>query len=293
MVEKKKISVKTIQKFKNDGQKITALTAYDYSTAKYLDESGVDIVLIGDSLAMVALGYETTHAIGMEEMLIFTKAVARGATRAMVAVDMPFMSYHTDIATAIKNAGEMIRAGAKAVKIEGGGDYILQVIERCVQSGIPVIGHLGFTPQFLNTIGGYNIQGKSFANTLEILEQAKKLEKAGVFAIVLEMVPEESAKYITDNLNIPTIGIGAGRYCSGQILVSDDIFGKFSDFTPKFARKYADLSLLIQNSAKQYIEEVKNGKFPNTEEVFNLSEEELRQLKIHTEKHSTNDVGLC
>ena len=284
MTEKKKISVKAIQKLKNDGQKITALTAYDYSTAKYLDEAGLDIVLIGDSLAMVALGYETTHSIGMEEMLIFTKAVARGAKRAMVAVDMPFMSYHTDIWTAIKNAGEMIRAGAKAVKIEGGGDYILQVIERCVQSGIPVIGHLGFTPQFLNTIGGYNIQGKSFAATLEILEQAKKLEKAGVFAIVLEMVPEESAKYITENLTVPTIGIGAGRFCSGQILVSDDIFGKFSDFTPKFARKYADLSLLIQNSAKQYIEEVKNGKFPNEEEVFNLSEEELRQLNIHSSK---------
>jgi len=285
----KKISVKTIQKLKNDGQKITALTAYDYSTAKYLDEAGVDIVLIGDSLAMVALGYETTHSIGMEEMLIFTKAVAKGAARALVATDMPFMSYHSDIATAVKNAGEMVRAGARAVKIEGGGKYILEVVERCVQAGIPVIGHLGFTPQFLNTIGGYNIQGKTFNTTLEILEQAKDLEKAGVFAIVLEMVPEESAKYITDNLTVPTIGIGAGRYCSGQILVSDDVFGKFSDFTPKFARKYADLSLLIQNSAKQYVEEVKNGKFPSEEEVFKLSEEELKQLEIHT----TNGIEQC
>lgn len=279
----KKISVKTIQKLKNDGQKITSLTAYDYSTAKYLDEAGVDIVLVGDSLAMVALGYETTHSIGMEEMLVFTKAVAKGAKRALVAVDMPFMSYHTDIATAIKNAGEMIRVGAKAIKIEGASDYILEVVERCVQSGIPVIGHLGFTPQFLNTIGGYNIQGKSYAATLEILEKAKQLEKAGVFAIVLEMVPEESAKYITDNLTVPTIGIGAGRYCSGQILVSDDIFGKFSDFTPKFARKYGDLRLLIQNTAEQYVKEVKNGKFPSEEEVFNLSEDELMQLEIHTQ----------
>lgn len=278
----KKITVKTIQKLKNAGQKITALTAYDYSTAKYLDEAGVDIVLVGDSLAMVALGYETTHSIGMEEMLVFTKAVAKGANRALVAVDMPFMSYHTDIASAIKNAGEMIRIGAKAIKLEGASEYILSVIERCVQSGIPVIGHLGFTPQFLNTLGGYNIQGKSYAATLEILEQAKKLEKAGVFAIVLEMVPEESAKYITDNLNVPTIGIGAGRHCSGQILVSDDIFGKFCDFTPKFARKYGDLSLLIKNCAKQYIEETKNGKFPSEEEIFKLSDEELRQLEIHT-----------
>lgn len=285
----KKISVKTIQKLKNDGQKITSLTAYDYSTAKYLDEAGVDIVLVGDSLAMVALGYETTHSIGMEEMLVFTKAVAKGAPRALVAVDMPFMSYHTDIPTAIKNAGEMIRIGARAIKIEGASDYILEVIERCVQSGIPVIGHLGFTPQFLNTIGGYNIQGKSYTATIEILEQAKKLEKAGVFAIVLEMVPEESAKYITDNLTVPTIGIGAGRYCSGQILVSDDIFGKFSDFTPKFARKYGDLRLLIQNTAKQYVEEVKNGKFPSEEEVFRLSEEELKQLNIHT----SNGVESC
>lgn len=280
----KKITAKTIQKLKNDGQRITSLTAYDYSTAKYLDEAGVDIVLVGDSLAMVALGYETTHAIGMEEMLVFTKAVAKGATRALVAVDMPFMSYHTDVAAAIKNAGEMIRVGAKAIKIEGASDYILEVIQRCVQSGIPVIGHLGFTPQFLNTIGGYNIQGKSYATTLEILEQAKKLEKAGVFAIVLEMVPEESAKYITDNLTVPTIGIGAGRYCSGQILVSDDIFGKFSDFTPKFARKFGDLSLLIRNTAKQYVEEVKNGTFPSEEEIFKLSEEELKQLEIHTIK---------
>lgn len=278
----KKISVNSIRKLKREGQKIAALTAYDYSTAKYLDESGVDIILIGDSLAMVALGYETTHAIGMEEMLVFTKAVAKGAKRAMVAVDMPFMSYHTSVSDAIKNAGDLVKVGAKAVKIEGANDYILEVIERCVQCGIPVIGHLGFTPQFLNTIGGYNIQGKSFTATLEILEQAKRLEKAGVFAIVLEMVPEESSKYITDNLSVPTIGIGAGRYCSGQILVSDDVFGKFSDFTPKFARKYADLQMLIQNSAESYVKDVREGKFPSEEEVFKLSEEELRQLEIHT-----------
>lgn len=278
----KKISVNTIQKLKNDGQKITALTAYDYSTAKYLDEAGLDIVMAGDSLAMVALGYETTHSIGMEEMLVFTKAVARGATRALVVADMPFMSYHTDVATAVKNAGEMIRAGARAVKFEGSNDYILDVIQRCVQSGIPVMGHLGFTPQYLNTLGGYNIQGKSFDATLEILEKAKDLEKAGVFSMVLEMVPEESAKYITDNLTVPTIGIGAGRYCSGQILVSDDIFGKFCDFTPKFARKYGDLSLLIKNCAKDYIKDVQEGKFPSDDEVFKLSEEELNQLKIHS-----------
>lgn len=280
----KKVSINTIQKHKNEGKKITALTAYDYSTAKYLDESGVDIIMVGDSLAMVALGYETTHSIGMDEMLVFTKAVARGVKSSLVIADMPFMSYHSDLATAVKNAGEMLKVGAKAIKLEGCNKHILDVIERCTQSGVPVMGHLGFTPQFLNTIGGYNIQGKSYAKTLEILEQAKKLEQAGVFSIVLEMVPEESAKYITDNLNIPTIGIGAGRYCSGQILVSDDIFGKFSDFTPKFARKYGDLSLLIKNCTTQYINDVQNGNFPSEEEIFKLSEEELKQLEIHTIK---------
>ena len=275
-----RITVNTIQKLKNEGQKITSLTAYDYSTAKYLDESGIDIILVGDSLAMVVLGYETTCAIGIEEMLIFTKAVARGAKNTLVTADMPFMSYHANVSDAVKNAGELIRAGAGAVKIEGGSKHILEVVERCVQSGIPVMGHLGFTPQSLNTIGGYNVQGKSYDATLEMLEQAKNLEKAGAFSIVLEMVPEESAKYITDNLTIPTIGIGAGRYCSGQILVSDDIFGKYSDFTPKFARKYGDLRLLMQNCAKQYIEEVKTGKFPNEEEVFKLRSEELNKLDI-------------
>lgn len=277
----KRTTIKTVQKLKNEGQKITALTAYDYSTAKYLDEAGVDIVMVGDSLAMVALGYETTHSIGMEEMLVFTKAVVKGAKRALVVADMPFMSYHSDIATAVKNAGEMIKIGAQAIKIEGGGKYILDVIERCTQSGIPVMGHLGFTPQLLNTLGGYKIQGKSYAATLEILEMAKELEKAGIFGIVLEMMPEESAKYVTDNLNIPTIGIGAGRFCSGQILVSDDIFGKFCDFTPKFARKYGDLSLLIKNCATQYIKDVHNSKFPSEEEVFKLSEEETKQLELH------------
>lgn len=285
----KKNSVKTIQKMKNEGEKISVLTAYDYSTSKYIDEAGVDIILIGDSLAMVALGYETTHSIGMDEMLVFTKAVARGAKRALVVVDMPFMSYHSDLGKAIENAGQMIRAGAHAIKIEGGGKYILEVVERCTQSGIPVMAHLGFTPQFLNTIGGYNIQGKSYGATLEILEQAKKLEKAGAFAVVLEMVPEESAQYISENLSIPTIGIGAGRHCSGQVLVSDDVFGKFSDFSPKFARKYADLKGLILDSSKSFIADVKNGSFPSENEVFNLAEDELKQLRLR----NNVEVEIC
>lgn len=264
----KKVTVKTIQKYKDDGNKFSVLTAYDYSTAKYLDEAGIDIVLIGDSLAMVALGYETTNAIGVDEMLIFTKAVAKGVNHAMVVTDMPFLSYHTDIPTAVRNCGLMIKNGANAVKIEGFSDYILSVIERLTDSGIPVVGHLGFTPQFLNTLGGYKIQGKTSEAAERILEQAKKLEKAGVFSIVLEMVPEHSAKYITENINVPTISCGAGRYCDAQVLVSDDVFGKFSDFKPKFARKYGDMHELIYNCAKKFNDDVKNGRFPNEDEVF-------------------------
>ena len=277
----KRVTVKTIQKIKDSGEKFSVLTAYDYSTAKYIDEAGVDIILIGDSLAMVALGYETTHYVGVEEMEIFTGAVARGTKRAMVVTDMPFMSYNVSVEDALKNTSRMIKAGASAVKIEGANEHILKVITRCVQSGIPVMGHLGFTPQLLNTIGGYNIQGKSFDTTLEILDSAKKLEAAGVFSIVLELMPEESAKFIADNLNVPVISCGAGKYCSGQVLVSDDVFGKYSEFKPKFARKYGDMKTLIFNCAKQFDEDVKNGKFPSDDEIFSLSEEELKQLRLH------------
>lgn len=264
----KKITVNTLRKYKESNQKFSVLTAYDYSTAKYIDEAGIDVVLIGDSLAMVALGYETTNAIGVDEMAIFTKAVAKGVNHAMVITDMPFLSYHTDIPTAIKNCGQMIKLGANGVKIEGFSDYILEVIKRCVASGIPVIGHLGFTPQFMNTLGGYKIQGKNQEAAEKILEQAKQLEKAGAFAIVLEMIPQECGKFITENINIPTISCGAGKYCDAQVLVCDDVFGKFSEFKPKFARKYGDMKNLIFNCAKQFDEDVKSGKFPSEDEVF-------------------------
>lgn len=275
----KKITVRTLQKYKENGEKFCALTAYDYSTAKYLDEAGIDLILIGDSLAMVALGYETTHSVGIEEMTIFTKAVSRGAKNAMIVTDMPFMSYTIDFSSALINIGNVIKNGANAVKLEGCNEYILELVKRSTQMGVPVLGHIGFTPQSENVIGGHIIQGKNVEATLNILKQAKALEKAGAFAIVLEMVPEESAKFITENLHIPTISCGAGKYCDGQILVSDDIFGKYSDFTPKFARKYADMQTLIINSAKQYRDDVINGKFPNENEVFKLSQEEAQQLK--------------
>lgn len=277
----KKVSVNTLQKYKDNGEKFSMLTAYDYSTAKYFDEAGIDVLLVGDSLSMVILGYDSTTKVSMEEMTVFTKAVARGANRAFIVADLPFMSYHTSLESALTNAGSMIKNGANAVKIEGCSEHILNVVKRCTESGIPVMGHLGFTPQFLNTIGGYNIQGKSYDSTLAILEQAKKLEQAGAFSVVLEMVPEECAKYISENLNIPTVSCGAGRYCTGQVLVSDDMLGKYSDFKPKFVRRYADMKSLILDAAKQYDFDVKNGKFPADDEVYTLPEDELKQLELH------------
>lgn len=274
----KKTTVKTIQNLKNRNEKIAVLTAYDYSTAKYIDEAGADIILVGDSLANVALGYSSTHTVSMNEMTIFVGAVARGVSRAMVIGDMPFMSYNVSEQEAVRNAGEMVKAGANAIKIEGCNDYLLNVIKRCVQSGVPVLGHLGFTPQSENALGGHSIQGKSLDSTLQILEQAKELEKVGVFAIVLEMVPEESAKYITEHLTVPTIGIGAGRYCSGHVLVSDDMLGKFSDYKPKFVRQYANMKNVILDAVKNYCSDIKSGKYPSEEEVYFLTEDEALKL---------------
>lgn len=278
----KKVNTKYISEIKRENKKFSALTAYDYSTARVLDEAGIDIILVGDSLAMVALGYENTNNISIDEMKIFTKAVAKGVSRAMVICDMPFMSYHSDIATAITNIGEAIKAGANAVKIEGKGEYIYSLVKRCTDFGIPVIGHIGFTPQAINAIGGHYIQGKTYDATLELLEQAKKLQEAGAFAIVLEMVPEESAKYITENLSIATISCGAGRYCDGQVLVSDDVFGKYSNFKPKFARRYGDMRKLIYECAVQYDRDVKSGSFPAKEEVFHTEDEGLKKYEIST-----------
>ena len=274
----KKVTVSTLQKIKDNNEKFSVLTAYDYSVAKYCDEAGIDVILVGDSLGMVILGYDSTTYVEMDEMKVFTKAVSRGANRAMVVADMPFMSYNTDLSNALKNAGDLIKCGANAVKIEGCNDYIVELVKRCTQSGIPVMAHLGFTPQFLNAIGGYNIQGKSYEATIEILEQAKKLEQAGAFSVVLEMVPEESAKYIDEHLTIPTVSCGGGKYCTGQVVVSDDMFGKYSEFKPKFVRRYCDMKSIILNAIKQYDYDVKNGLFPSADEVYTMPDEELQKL---------------
>ncbi len=273
------MNISKLHKLKEEGKKIVGITAYDYSTAKIIEQSGVDLILVGDSLAMVALGYRDTYVVGIDEMVVFTKAVAKGAPKSFIVGDMPFMSYNISIEQGLENAGKMIKAGASAIKIEGANNYLLTLVSRCVQSGIPVLAHLGFTPQFMNIIGGHKIQGKTYDATLNLLEWGTRLAEAGAFGLVLEMVPEESAKFITDNLPIPTIGIGAGRYCSGQILVSDDILGKYTDFTPKFARQYANLNNIIQNAVCNYAADVRSGSFPAENEVFNLSETEYNKLK--------------
>lgn len=271
-------TVNTFQKLKNNDEKIVMLTAYDYSTAQVLEEADVDGILVGDSLAMVALGYKDTYNITINEMLIFIKAVARGAKNSFIVGDMPFMSYNLSVEQGLDNAAKMIKAGASAVKMEGCNDYMISLIKRCVESGIPVLGHLGFTPQLMNTIGGHKIQGKTVDAAEKILESAKKLEEAGCFAIVLELIPAESAKYITESISVPTIGIGAGKYCSGQIVVTDDILGKFTDFAPKFVKKYANLHDIVLNSLEEYKNDVKNELFPSVNESFVLPKEELCKL---------------
>lgn len=271
-------TVSTFQRLKDNGEKIAMLTAYDYSTAQVLDKAEIDGILVGDSLAMVALGYENTYNITIDDMLIFIKAVARGAKNSFIIGDMPFLSYNLTVEQGLENAGKMIKAGANAVKLEGCNEHILSLVKRCVESGIPVLGHLGFTPQLMNTIGGYKIQGKTSDKIETILESAKKLQDAGCFGIVLELMPAESAKYITENLNIPTIGIGAGVNCSGQIVVIDDILGKFTDFTPKFVKKYADLNESVSNAVFAYKKEVKEEIFPSEKESFELNKEEKEKL---------------
>lgn len=275
----KQVSTLTLKKYKSEGRKIVCLTAYDYSTAKILDNAGVDVILVGDSLAMVALGHRTTHAVTMEEMLHHAKAVTRGAQNALVVADLPFMSYQVDVTQAITNAGRFIKeAQAQAVKLEGATEMTLDIISRLVGMGIPVMGHLGFTPQSIHGLGGTRVQGRTADEAIHLLEDSLELQKAGAFSVVLEMVPAEVGKMISQRLSIPTIGIGAGCECDGQILVTDDLLGKYTDFKPRFVRRYANLDEVCTEAIKQYADDVKKKTFPNEAESFALTKEEADEL---------------
>ncbi len=277
---KKSVSTLTLQKYKEQGRKIVALTAYDYSTAKILDNAGVDLILVGDSLAMVALGHKTTHAVSMEEMLHHTKAVTRGAHTPLVVADLPFMSYQVDVTQAITNAGRFIKeAQAQAVKLEGATELNLEIVRRLVGMGIPVMGHLGFTPQSIHGFGGTKVQGKSAREAAKLVQDSLALEEAGVFSLVLEMVPDKVAQIISEKLSIPTVGIGAGNACDGQILVTDDLLGKYTDFQPRFVRRYANLDETCMDAIKNYADDVMKQEFPNDSESFQFSDEEEAELK--------------
>jgi 3-methyl-2-oxobutanoate hydroxymethyltransferase len=276
----KQISTLTFQKYKNEGRKIVALTCYDYSMAKILDKAGVDLILVGDSLAMVALGHQTTHAVTMDEMVHHTKAVTRGVTTAFVVADLPFMSYQVDVTQAITNAGRFIKeARAHAVKLEGATRLNLETIERLVGMGVPVMGHLGFTPQSIHALGGTRVQGRSAREAAKLIEDSIALEQAGCFSLVLEMVPSPVAKIISERLTIPTVGIGAGNWCDGQILVTDDLLGKFTDFQPRFVRRYANLAEICNEAINNYASDVRDGAFPDSNESFTFPEEEEARLR--------------
>lgn len=266
--QRKKVTTAVIREMKKKGEKITMLTAYDYAMASMLDDVGIEMLLVGDSLGMVVLGYDSTLPVTMDDMLHHTKAVCRGAKNAMVVSDLPFMSYQCSVAQAVGNAGRFLQeAGAHAVKLEGGRE-IAESVQRMTVSGIPVVGHLGLTPQSVQQFGGFKIQGREEAAARRITEDAKILEEAGAFSIVLECVPAELARQITDSLSIPTIGIGAGAGCDGQVLVVNDMLGMYERFLPKFVKKYANLNEHIREGARQYLEEVKGGAFPDEKHSF-------------------------
>jgi 3-methyl-2-oxobutanoate hydroxymethyltransferase len=267
-VKLNKITTSAIRGMKQKGEKIVVLTAYDYPTAAALEEASVDILMVGDSLGMVVLGYDSTLPVTMEEMLHHTKAVSRAARRTMVIGDMPFMSYQVSVEEAVRNAGRFMQeGGAHAVKLEGGRD-MADAVRRIVSCGIPVMGHLGLTPQSIHQFGGFKVQGREEAAAQRIMEDAKILEEAGAFSLVLECVPAALAEKITRSLTIPTIGIGSGPHCDGQVLVVNDMLGTFEKFTPKFVKKYADLNDRIKEAVKQYCEEVRTGAFPRAEHSF-------------------------
>ena len=263
---------------KAKGEKLSMLTAYDYSTAKLEDESGINGRLVGDSLGNVVLGYEDTVSVTMEDMIHHGAAVARGAKNALVVVDMPFMSYEVTVEEAVRNAGRLMKEGrAGAVKLEG-GVRVAEQIRAIVKAGIPVMGHIGLTPQSINVFGGFKVQGKSEEAARALLADAKAVEEAGAFAVVIEAVPAALAQMITDAVSIPTIGIGAGAGCDGQILVYQDMLGMFSDFTPKFVKRYANVGEVMREAFANYAAEVASGAFPTVEHTYKIKDDVLEKL---------------
>ena len=273
-----KNTVSTFREQKAKGEKISMLTAYDYSTAKLMDEAGINGILVGDSLGMVMLGYEDTLPVTMEDMIHHTAAVCRGAKNTLVVGDMPFISYQVSVEEAVYNAGRLMKEGrCQAVKLEGGASVCPQ-IRAITNASIPVMAHIGLTPQSINAFGGFKVQGKSEEAAKKLLEDAKAVEEAGAFAVVLECVPAKLAELISKSISIPTIGIGAGAGCDGQILVYQDMLGLFSDFTPKFVKKYANVGEMMTQAFRDYIADVQEGSFPAPEHTFAISEDVIKKL---------------
>lgn len=273
-----KNTVITFKDSKIKNEKITMLTAYDYSMAKLIDEAGINGILVGDSLGMVCLGYEDTLSVTMEDIIHHTKAVVRGARNSLVVADMPFMSYQTSVYDAVVNAGRLIKEGrAQAVKLEGGIE-VCDKIQAIVNASIPVMAHIGLTPQSVNAFGGFKVQGKDEIAARRLIQESKAVEKAGAFAVVLECVPEKLAKIITEEIDIPTIGIGAGVNCDGQILVYQDMLGMFNDFSPKFVKRYANIGDEMKKAFNEYISEVRDSIFPEEKHSFKIDDEVIEKL---------------
>ncbi|HBJ31785.1 MAG TPA: 3-methyl-2-oxobutanoate hydroxymethyltransferase [Dehalococcoidia bacterium] len=273
-----RLTIKDLQDMKARGEKIPMMTAYDYTSGKLLEQAGISLMLVGDSLGMVVLGYDSTVPVTMGDMLHHIKTVVRGTEKAHIVGDLPFMSYHAEVSEAIRNAGRILKeGGAQSIKLEGGQE-MAETVNRIVKSGIPVMGHVGLTPQSVNQLGGYRVQGKTISDAIRLMEDTRALEEAGAYAVVLECVPAALAQMITDRLSIPTIGIGAGAGCDGQVQVLHDFLGLFTDFLPKHARRYANLAETIQDAASQYISDVHLGKFPTDKESYKMSQSVLDEL---------------
>jgi len=273
------VTITQLKEMKQKGERIPMLTAYDYSTAKFLDEVGIPLILVGDSLGMVVLGYDSTLPVTMDVMIHHTKAVVRGVQRALVVGDMPFMSYQTSAEDALRNAARFLQeAGAHAVKLEG-GEHMASTVHRLVENGIPVQGHIGLTPQSIHQLGGYRVQGRDAETAAKLLRDAQALEQAGVFSIVLEGVPSALAKLITQRASVPTIGIGAGPFCDGQVQVIHDMLGLYPDFVPKHAKQYARIGDTIREAVGTYMREVQGGCFPTARESSNMDDSIIEALE--------------